>query len=244
VLENRVVLSTTVPNYLSPWLPSDLYVTNPITSQREQVSQRRVINPLDPNSPGLSNQGKIVSGVDRAGDQWTITVHGPGQVIVTDTTPNDGALDDDINTIQLINTNPRTTYVTGNVIESNQELTGGKILFNELIATSGVKSIVLNGFVLTSDVTPAVTNTTGIFLYGGVKTLSFDSVNTQIDTSVNPTPYQIVIGDANTPLKVQPSIYINSIVNLVFNGQTDSTTIPTTPVTSPAVRMHISRSSR
>ena len=48
-----------------------------------------------------------------------ITVHGPGKVIVTDTTPNDGVLDDDINTIQLINTNPKTTYVTGNVIPSN-----------------------------------------------------------------------------------------------------------------------------
>ncbi len=130
ILESRVVLSTTVPSYLTPWLPSDLFVTNPITNQREQVSQNRVINQFDPNSPGLNNAGKLVSGTDRAGDHWTITVHGPGEVIVTDTTPNDGALDDDINTIQLINTNPRTTYVTGNVIDSNQVLTGGKIVFN------------------------------------------------------------------------------------------------------------------
>ncbi len=53
--------------------------------------------------------------MDRAGDEWTITVHGPGQVIVTDTTPNDGGLDDDIATIQIINSNLRTTYVTGTV---------------------------------------------------------------------------------------------------------------------------------
>ena len=78
------------------------------------------MHPKNPNSRALSNQGKIVSGTDRAGDKWMITVHGPGQVIVTDTTPNDGALDDDIATIQIINTNPQTTYVTGNVIPSNR----------------------------------------------------------------------------------------------------------------------------
>ncbi len=42
-----------------------------------------------------------------------ITVHGPGKVIVTDTTPNDGVLDDDINTIQLVGTSINSTYVTG-----------------------------------------------------------------------------------------------------------------------------------
>jgi hypothetical protein len=233
-----VVLSTAATQPINPWLPTDLRVTNPITGQSEQYSSRESIGAFNPNSPGLSNEGKVVSGTDRAGDHWTITVHGPGKVIVTDTTPNDGALDDDINTIQLINTNPRTTYVTGNVIESNTVQTGGVIPFNELIDVSGVKSIVLNGFMLTSFVTPAVTNTTGIFLYGGVSTLSFDSIDAQIDTSVNPTPYQIIIGDATTPLKVQPSIYINSILNLVYNGDGEAD-IPSTPVTSPSVQFII-----
>ena len=36
------------------------------------------------------------------------------------------------------------------------------------------------------------------------------------DTSVNTTPYQIVIGEPSTPLKVQPSIYLNNVTNLVF----------------------------
>ena len=39
----------------------------------------------------------MVTGRDREGDEWQITVHGPGAVIVTDATPNDGALDDDLN---------------------------------------------------------------------------------------------------------------------------------------------------
>ena len=59
-----------------------------------------------------------------------------------------------------------------------------------------MKSIELNGFELSAAVTPAVTTPTGVFLYGGVGTLSFDSIDAQIDTSVNPTPYQIVIGNA------------------------------------------------
>ena len=77
------------------------------------------------NSDLLSNEGKVVSGTDRQGDQWTITVHGPGKVIVTDTTPGDGSLDDDIATIQIIDSNPRTTYVTGTVVASNRVLTAG-----------------------------------------------------------------------------------------------------------------------
>jgi hypothetical protein len=229
------MLSVSVPGYLSPWLPSDLFVTNPITHQRISVSERSLVNPNNPNSPGLNNAGKIVSGTDRAGDKWTITVHGPGKVIVTDTSPNDGVLHDDINTIQLVGTNLHSTYVTGNVIESNLVQTGGVLLFNELIDTSGVKSIELNGFELSAAVSPAVTNPYGVFLFGGVQTLSFAGIDGQVDTAVNNAPYEIVIGDAATPLKVQPSIYLNNIINLVFNSSTDTTTIPSTPVTTPSV---------
>ena len=236
ILEQRQMLSG-VPGYLAPWVPSDLSVYNPITNQRELVNPQSLINPSNPNSPLLGNSGKIVTGTDRAGDRWTITVHGPGKVIVTDTTPNDGVLGDDINTIQLVGTNPKTTYVTGNVITSPTTLTQGTILFNELIATSGVKSIKLNGFTLTANVSPAVTSPTGVFLYGGVGTLSFQDIQAPIDTSVSSTPYQIVIGEPNTPLKVKPSIYLGNINNQVFDST--STTIPTGPQTSPTVQFVI-----
>jgi hypothetical protein len=241
-LEERQVLSA-LPAYFSPWTPSDLPVTNPITHQREIVTPASLYH-SNPNSPFLTNDAKIVSGTDRAGNLWVITVHGPGRVIVTDTTPNDGALDDDINTIQLVGTNPRLTYVTGNVTASAKPLnnftTGtqvvpeGVILFNQLIATSGVKSIVLNGFTLSANVSPPVTTTTGVFLYGGVKVLSFQDIQARIDTSQSTTPYQIVIGTPGTPLKVQPSIYLDSITNLVFDST--ATTIPSTPVTTPYVQ--------
>src|SRR5271157_4252693 len=346
-LESRLVLSTASPSFWSLYTPSDLYVTNPITNQRIPISARDLMQHNNPNSSLLSNQGKIVSGTDRAGDQWTITVHGPGQVIVTDTTPNDGALDDDIATIQIINSSLQSTYVTGTVVASPRALTDGQVNFDRLIAADGVRSIVLNGFNLTANVTPAVNQTPGIFLYGGVQTLKFNDIDAIIDTassgnpivtgslssSVSPidptvnqapaitsannaaftvgqagsftitttgyptaaitetgslptgvtftdnangtatlagTPqegtagtysltltaangispnatqsftltvnpqYQIVIGDPATPLKVKPSIYLDSIVNSVFDST--STTIPSAPITTPSVLFSI-----
>jgi hypothetical protein len=236
-LESRQLLTRGVPAYQFPWLPSSELVTNPISHRRILFTSSELVNPNNPNSPGFSNEGKVVSGIDRAGDKWVITVHGPGKVIVTDTTPNDGVLDDDINTIQLVNTSLTKTYVTGNVIPSNTVQTSGRVLFNQLVAVSGVKSIELNGFDLSAQVSPPVTTQTGIFLYGGVGVLSFNQVDATIDTSVNPTPFQIVVGTANTPLNVQPSIFINNIINLVFNSA--STTIPTAPITSPTVQFVI-----
>jgi hypothetical protein len=236
ILESRVVLSSGLPAYLAPFLPSDLPVQNPVTHQAEQIS-RAALDPDNPNSSLYTNSGKIVSGTLRDGDLWTITVHGPGKVIVTDTTPNDGVLDDDINTIQLVGTNPNTTYVTGEVRPSATNLTTGTIPFNQLIATSGVRSIELNGFQLTDQVTPAVDTPTGIFLYGGARVLSFNGVLAQIDTSVTTTPYQIVEGTGSKPLKFDPSIYANSIQDIVFDSE--ATTIPTTPITSPTVEFMI-----
>jgi hypothetical protein len=252
VLETRQLLTTGLQSmasgYLAPWLPTDQFVTNPITHQRELYLASMAINPKNPNSPGLTNEGKVVSGTDREGDQWTITVHGPGKVIVTDTTPNDGLLDDDIDTIQIVGSNLKTTYVTGNVFASNKipanfngvnpSPSNGTILFNNLTALAGVKSIELNGFDLSNQVTPAVTSTTGIFLYGGVGTLSFDSIDQTQNTAISTTPYQIVIGNPTTPLKVEPSIFLNNITNLVFNGSSENDP-STTPLTTPSVEFEI-----
>jgi hypothetical protein len=235
-LESRVVLSSTLPSYLAPWIPSDLPVENPVTHRREFISAAS-LHPNNPNSQLYTNQGKIVSGTDRAGDLWTITVHGPGKVIVTDTTPNDGILGDNINTIQLVGTDPSRTYVTGLVRASATNLTTGTIPFNELLATSGVRSVVLNGFTLTNEVNPAVNTPTGVFLFGGVRVLSFNGILANLDQSVTTTPYQVVIGSGATPLNFAPSIYLNSIQDVVFNST--STTIPTTPITSPTVQFII-----
>jgi hypothetical protein len=251
-LESRQLLAgglaAIASGYLYPWLPTDQFVTNPITHKRELYLASESINQNDPNSPGLTNEGKVVSGTDREGDQWTITVHGPGKVVVTDTTPNDGLLDDDIDTIQIVGSSLTSTYVTGNVIASNRipanfngsnpSPSDGTILFNQLTALSGVKSIELNGFELSDAVTPAVTSTTGVFLYGGVGVLSFDSIDQTENTAVSTTPYEIVIGNATTPLKVKPSIYLNNITNLVYNSTTEN--VPsTTPLTTPSVDFQI-----
>ena len=72
-----------------------------------------------------------------------------------------------------------------------------------------MKSIELNGFDLTNQITPAVTNPTGVFLYGGVGTLSFNSIIQQQDTAVTNAVFQIQIGTSTTPIKTKPSIFLN-----------------------------------
>ena len=120
-------------------------------------------------------------------------------MIVTDTTPNDGALDDDINTIQIINSNPRTTYVTGTTVASNLVLSDGTVRFNRLIALDGVKSIDLNGFNLSADGDAGrASSTRAIFLYGGVETLRFHDI-LAVDRHVGSAPRPTRSSSATRP---------------------------------------------
>ena len=73
---------------------------------------------------------------------------------MTDTTPNDGSLDDNIDTIQIVGSSLDKTYVTGTVSASLLTPTNSTIQFNKLVDTSGVKSIVLNGFTLAQTLPP------------------------------------------------------------------------------------------
>ena len=238
VLEGRQLMAANIGAYPSLYLPTDLYVRNPVTNVREgSVAAYSLYRPHDVTNALVSNEGKIVTGRDRSGNEWTITVHGPGKVIVTDTTPNDGALDDDIATIQIVGSNIHSTYVTGSTTASAFTTTSGTVRFNRLLAADGVRSIQLNGFDLTSMVTPAVTEAPGVFLYGGAQVLEFHDIIGIFDTATDPTPYQIQIGQPNTPLKVKPSIYLDSIYNSVYNS--DSDTIPTEPVTTPWIQFSV-----
>jgi hypothetical protein len=254
-LEARALLSQGGVNLVPVYKPKDLAVyqlhtNNPVALD---VKGQLLHNPSTQN-PLLGNEGKIVSGKDRQGNEWTIVVHGPGTVIVTDTTPNDGSLDDAIDTIQLVGTDINKTYVTGNVVGSFRSLTGetGKVVggfrsltdstteFNKLVDVSGVRSIVLNGFSLAQTVTPAVgtpnNTTTGIFLTGGVQFLSFHDIIAPVDAATNDVGINIVIGDPSTPLpkQVQPTIHLDSIFNTAFNSTTTGIP-PITPVTTPTV---------
>lgn len=174
-----------------------------------------------------------------AGNQWTITVHGPGYAIVTDTTPNDGALDDDIDTIQIVGSNINSTFVTGSTTASTAVLSDGTVRFNRLIAADGVNSVVLNGFDLTSMVTPAVTSETGVLLLGGARHLEFHDIIGLFDTDADPapTPYRIQIGQPNFPTQVKTSIYLDSIYNSVFSGSGEA--LPAGPITTPWVQFSV-----
>jgi hypothetical protein len=240
VLEGRTLLSGDVNSLFFQYNASDIAVFNPITNKPVPFSVQHHL-PLNTSTQNslLNNEGKIVTGKDRAGDEYTITVHGPGYVIVTDTTPFDGSLDDNIDTIQLVGTNINTTYVTGTVTPSVHVQTSSTVLFNKLIDSSGVNSIVLNGFTLEQTVTPAggVENSgTGIFLTGGVRTLSFANIVAPIDTSTSAVAVDVEIGDPSTPLKVEPTIKIGSVFTTVANST--ATTAPTNvAVTTPSVQI-------
>jgi hypothetical protein len=190
----------------------------------------------------LDNEGKILTGKDRQGDEWQITVHGPGAVIVTDATPNDGVLDDNIDTIQIIGSNPNTTYVTGQVTASARVQTSGTVLFNHLISINGVKSIVLNGFTLAQTVPPPAgqpnNSTPAIYLPGGVGVLSFQDIEAPIDTAANDQPIDIIIGQPNSPLTVQPVIKLASIFNTVFDSTLAVNPNGTPPIT-PTVNITV-----
>lgn len=241
-LESRELLSTTPTNHpFAPWAPHDLPVYTAISHQPLPFSIHGLVQQArqNPQAQFINNEGKIVSGRDRQGNLWTITVHGPGAVIVTDTTPNDGMLDDAIDTIQLIGTDPNTTYVTGQTNASFVTPTDGTVLFNRLLATTGVKAIILNGFTLTQTVIPpagvANNTNTGVFLTGGVGLLQFHDILASINTATNDVPINIVIGDPSTALTVQPIIRLDSIFNTVFS--TTAATVPTTPQTTGSVNI-------
>jgi len=228
-LESRELLSS---NFNTDLIPSLLF--------RRVPGPTPVVATTHPIGDGprtlsfLDNDGKVISGQTEAGDKYTITVHGPGVAIVTDTSPNDGLLNSEIDTIQLIGTDINQTFVTAQVSSSNRVFTDGTIGFNRLIADDGVASIVLNGFVL-RETGPEPSGTPRIALLGGVRTLAFRGIEAVVDTAVDPTPIDVIIGDPSTPLTVRPDIRIDHIFNTSFDGSTGL--IPDQPRTDPTVRI-------
>jgi hypothetical protein len=104
-----------------------------------------------------------------------------------------------------------------------------------------VNSVVLNGFTLAQTVTPVNApnySDSGIFLYGGVRTLEFHNIQAQTDLSTSHVPLSIVIGDPTTPITVKPTLHFDSIYNTVFNS-TATTAPPLTPRTNPTVNLVI-----
>lgn len=186
------------------------------------------------NVNGLDNDGKVLKGIDREGDQWCLTLKGPGSLIVTDVVPNDGTFNDSLDTIQIVGADPKKTRVVGQTTASALNRTNGTVDFNRLISLKGVKSIELNGFNLVRDRTPGdVLNVDPeIFLPGGVGKLSFHDIIANIDTAnvgnfaPLAKPFQIVIGDPTTPLTAfKPTIKVDHIFNTVFDSTYNATRV-------------------
>ena len=123
-LESRALLSGPTLSGIKFYQPTEL---PPITVQQHTatVSSFHPLSSSPRQLAQLNDDGKLVTGTDRQGDQWSIQVHGPGVVIVTDATPNDGVLDDDIDTITLLGTDINKTFVTGQVVCQSAEVQGG-----------------------------------------------------------------------------------------------------------------------
>jgi hypothetical protein len=246
-LESRQLLTQ------SPWLSvNDYPLTNTLPVQNPgSVPLPDINHPIGTNPAilsGYSNEGKVISGEDRQGNRYTLKLTGPGEIIVTDTSPNDGALDDNINTITLVGTSPTQSVLTGTVEASfNQPTTPellsslGQVYFNALVDNQGIKTIILNGFVLTDTITPAgsatlsplesaLNQTTGINLAGGVGLLEFEGIDGRFPnpTADSPTdvlnppltsdPIDITIGNSTTPLTVKPNIRIDHIYNTAYDS--------------------------
>jgi hypothetical protein len=259
----------------SPYLTTSQY---PVTNSLPLVNPGSVpigpvVHPIGTNPAilaGFQNEGRDLFGQDRQGNRWELKLTGPGEIIVTDVTPTDGVLDDNINTITLVGTDPNKSVLTGAVQASYYQPTSetalttlGQVYFNALVANKGVKSIVLNGFVLTDTITPpgsattspletSLNQTTGINLAGGVGYLAFEGIDGRFPTPtaadatlpvINPSmtsvPIDIVIGNATTPQKVQPNIRIDHIYNTQYDSNvysvdsTFGTVNPTTIATGP-----------
>lgn len=200
-------------------------------------------NSTDPASlVNTGTSGKTVTGRDRQGNNYTIRVTGPGYVVVTDATPQDGVLDDDINTITIVGSDINTTKVVGTTSASASVVNSGQVLFNHLYAANGVNSIQLNGFSLSRTVGPTGTdaNNTGIEvnLPGGVRYLSFHNILAPIDVSTADQPIDVVIGQAGRNLSVSPTIKLDAIFNTNFDS-TQAANLNGIPSSSPGVNITV-----
>ena len=247
-LESRQLLTQ------SPYLPINAYPLSDFLPARNPgtVPPAQIHHPIGTDPAVLAtyqNEGKVLSGRDRQGNRWQLTLTGPGQIIVTDATPNDGVLDDDLNTITLVGTNATRSVLVGTVEQSALQpssstvlSTLGQVYFNSLQALQGVKSITLNGFVLTDTITPpgsalvspaesALNQTTGISLLGGVGKLEFEGIDgrfptpnplntttVNLPTTMSSVPIKITIGSPTTPLSIKPSIRIDHIYNTSYDN--------------------------
>ncbi len=241
-LEQRQLLSARFGGFVPEVDSSGEFYTRGIHPLQNRTIQHNyptvgIAHPIGSSPRALSfldNDGKVLTGTTRDGDMWSITVHGPGVAIVTDITPNDGILNDEIDTIQLIGTDLHNTFVTGQVTSSARVVTDGTVGFSRLIAADGVASIILNGFVLRDTLLPPQDGTPEIALLGGVQTLHFHAVESVSDVSVQ-RPINITIGDPNTPLNVRPSVRIDHI----FNTAIDGNLVQGQAITDPSVNIRV-----
>src|SRR5438270_6085394 len=92
-LESRQLLAQ------SPYLAMNNYPIQNFPTEKPPGSTPAITipKPIGTDPAALAtyqNEGKLLTGQDRQGNRWKLKLTGPGEIIVTDTTPTDGVLDD------------------------------------------------------------------------------------------------------------------------------------------------------
>ncbi len=165
-------------------------------AMRKHPARFRAIRPAAEDLERRQLLSGTVSGINTEGDAWTLTLTGPGSIMVTkqpDANGNPTGLNDpsEINTITIFGTDPLTSRLVGTVVPSGKG--SGEVFFQNLTEepndsehpgnTDGPLSIDMPDFYLglTSATAPNATNgetEPSITIPDGVSTLDFGGVDT------------------------------------------------------------------
>jgi hypothetical protein len=208
---------------------------------------------LQPNAESLEGRlllSKTISGTDLKGDTWSLTLTGPGDLLVTKQNGPDGKpaplnSHTDIKTIEVAGGDPISTRLDGTVTPAPGS--DGRVLFQQLEeiggkserlpAANGINTIEIPGFWLANTNTAVTLPTTGatpveIRIPDGVEILNFGGV----DATINPPPANATTGaltantinvDLGLPFTIGTSIIVNKVISGARIGPATGGTAPT-----------------
>jgi hypothetical protein len=208
----------------------------------------RALRPLTESLEGRWLLSKTISGVDADGDQWTLTLTGPGDFRVTNVADDSGnpiaiGQPAQIDQIQIAGGDPTKTRLIGQVVKGPNG--DGKVFFDSLteeggrsegpVATNGVLAIDMPGFWLghTETTPPSSTdpNDDSITIPDGIQTLRFGGVDTTFTpTGGTPLSKLTTSSNFNINLGLPRTKGTSIIVSKVISGAQPATGTATSPV--------------
>jgi hypothetical protein len=215
-------------------------------SMRKDHGRSRALRPAAENLEPRQLLAATVSGMDTAGDKWTLKLLGPGTLqVVKQTDPSTGdpgTLDSatEINSITIAGTDPRHTRLIGTVVPATGS--SGQVFFqdlneipnrsNLLAQGLGILAINMPDFYLGytgSAMAPSGTPVAEINIPDGVNSLRFGGVDTTkfFGTDATNSPAQDnqndeFLIDLGLPYAIGTSIVVNTLTSNTQPGVTSS----------------------